>query len=288
VSGTEDCCASNVVPGGTFSRSYDGVSSGYTDASYTATVSELRLDVYEVTVGRFRAFVEAGKGTQGSPPAAGAGAHPLIGGSGWQSGWDGELEASAAALMSAVKCSATYETWTDGAGGNERRPMNCLSWYDAFAFCAWDGGRLATEAEWNYAAAGGSEQRVYPWSVPASATSIDCTRASYGCGSNTCGDGAAGCGLGDLIGVGTKPGGNGRWGQSDLGGNVWEWVLDWYEAPYPSTQCNNCANLSIASYRVLRGGDFGNDASDLLASRRGYYDPSYRYGVVGARCARTP
>ncbi|WP_438023210.1 formylglycine-generating enzyme family protein [Sorangium sp. So ce233] len=48
-------------------------------------------------------------------------------------------------------------------GENEARPIRCVSWSVAFAFCAWDGGRLPTEAEWNHASAGGSEQREYPW-----------------------------------------------------------------------------------------------------------------------------
>jgi formylglycine-generating enzyme required for sulfatase activity len=50
--------------------------------SYPATVADFYLDKYEITVGRFRQFVNAGMGTQASPPAAGAGAHSLITGSG--------------------------------------------------------------------------------------------------------------------------------------------------------------------------------------------------------------
>jgi len=54
----------------------------YTDMSYPATVADFYLDKYEITVGRFRQFVNAGMGTQASPPASGAGAHSLITGSG--------------------------------------------------------------------------------------------------------------------------------------------------------------------------------------------------------------
>ena len=69
-SGTDDCCASPLVPGGTFNRD--------NDPNYPATVSDFRLDKYEITVGRFRAFVNAGMGTQANPPAAGSDANPNV------------------------------------------------------------------------------------------------------------------------------------------------------------------------------------------------------------------
>jgi formylglycine-generating enzyme len=283
-SSPQSCCTSPTVPGGTFYRSYDGVT--YTNQSNPATVSDFRLDKYEITVGRFRKFVAAGQGTQASAPAAGSGANPNLSGSGWQTAWNSSLAAATGALTSAVKCSASYQTWTDSAGGNEKRPMNCINWYEAFAFCIWDGGRLPTEAEWNYAAAGGSEQRAYPWSSPATSTSLDCTRASYDCFNNACGDGTSGCAVTDLIFVGTKAAGNGKYGQADLAGNVWEWTLDWY-GTYPNP-CNNCANVTSGSGRVIRGGGFSSNASLLLSSYRNDGTPPYRNLYSGARCARTP
>lgn len=93
----ESCCKTEPVPGGTFYRSYDGVQ--YTDMGYPATVSTFVMDVYEVTVGRFRTFVNAGQGTQASPPAMGAGAHAQIVGSGWDPAWNTSLAANTAGLM---------------------------------------------------------------------------------------------------------------------------------------------------------------------------------------------
>jgi cysteine-rich repeat protein len=269
--GNESCCASLLVPGGTFYRSYDGVD--FTDQGFPATVSSFALDRYEVTVGRFRAFVQAGQGTKASPPAAGAGAHPLIVASGWDAAWTANLLADTASLKSAIKCDPGNATWTDTPGASENRPMNCLIWYEAFAFCAWDGGRLPTDAEWNYAAAGGSEQRYYPWSNPPTSTTINATYAVYSISGTNAKD------------VGSKsPKGDGKWGHADLGGNEWEVVLDYFNSPYSRNICTNCADLSPTDSRVIHGGGF----LDIpRVADRGSADPMYRNYDVGLRCART-
>jgi formylglycine-generating enzyme required for sulfatase activity len=265
-----------LVPGGTFYRSYDGVD--FKDPNYPATVSDFYLDKYEITVGRFRMFVNAGMGTQASAPVSGAGANPLITGSGWDSTWNTHLAATTAALTTNLKCYAGYQTWTDTAGSNERMPQNCMDWYTAFAFCTWDGGRLATEAEWSYAASGGSEQRYYPWSSPPTSTTINDSYAVY-CGGS--------CNSAQNVGS-KSPTGDGKWGQSDLAGNVLEWTLDWYESPYP-IPCVNCADLSTVSGRVLRGGAFGNSASIIRSANRSYDNAprNTNSNFVGSRCART-
>ena len=77
VNATDDCCNSPTVPGGIYFRSYDTAGDPWSgDMKSPATVSSFRLDKYEITVGRFRAFVAALQGTQASPPATGAGMHP--------------------------------------------------------------------------------------------------------------------------------------------------------------------------------------------------------------------
>lgn len=271
-SGKDDCCKSLLVPGGTFSRSYDGVD--YLDPKSAATLSAFYLDQYEVTVARFRAFVDAGFGTADKPPAAGVGAHPKVHHSGWNPEWNAKLAANPIALRKDLHC-YVHQTFTDKPGENESLPVNCLSWYSAFAFCAWDGGRLPTEAEWNYAASGGDEHRYYPWSVPAPSTAIDDTYAVY-CG-RTC----------RYERVGSRsPKGDGRWGQSDLGGNVWEWTLDWDPVVYP-VPCTDCAEVTKGEYRAFRSGSSDDIAPTLRSATRHVYYPSQR-GNIGVRCARNP
>ena len=287
----EDCCTSLPVPGGTYLRSYDGID--FHDIGNRATVSNFALDRFEVTVGRFRAFVAANMGTQANPPGAGDGAHPLIDGSGWDGAWKDSLQADTTALTTALKCDSTYQTWrdtADTADANETLPINCVNWFEAFAFCAWDGGRLPTEAEWNYAAAGGGiQQRYYPWSAayPPGSTTINSTYAAYDC---TGDESAAGdCAFTDIQRVGSRSAdGDGRWGQADLGGSMWEWNLDWHSSSYPKPCDDDCANLTAATCRVVRGGTWISSAYSLRAGFRNYDDPSDHSHYIGLRCARTP
>lgn len=223
-----------MIPGGTFLRSFDNVT--FTNNSYPATISSFTLDEYEVTVARFRVFV-----------------------------------ASTALPTAALGCSVVsfpqHGTWTDAVGANESLPINCITWTEANAFCAWDGGRLPTEAEWNYAAAGGSEQREYPWgSAP-----YDDAHANTG---------------NALAVVGSRPMGDGRWGHADLSGNVAEWTLDWYADPYVNP-CVDCANTTPGVARVYRGGGVGTMGTvPLTASSRRSAAPTNRSPAIGVRCAR--
>jgi sulfatase modifying factor 1 len=283
--GSASCCASQEVAGGTFDRSYDGLSSGYTNTAHPATVSSFQLDQYEVTVGRFRQFVGAVVG--GWLPSAGSGKHTHLDAGqglsatagGYEAGWDAvNWNSKIATTSSGWNTNLMGGTWTPVAAGNENLPITLVDWFEAYAFCIWDGGFLPSEAEWNYAAAGGSEQRVYPWSsaYPPGSTSVSCADANY-----------SGCPAGSAIVVGSdSPAGDGKWGQSDLAGNVWEWNLDWY-ATYV-TPCTDCANLTAATNRVIRGGGLHEVASLLLASYRNSSTPSTGGGGIGARCARTP
>ncbi|MBS2012674.1 MAG: SUMF1/EgtB/PvdO family nonheme iron enzyme [Deltaproteobacteria bacterium] len=277
----ESCCTIANVPGGTFNR--------LNDAAFPATVSDFRLDKYEVTVGRFRAFVNAGKGTKKSAPAVGSGAHPKIPGTGWKAEYTAMLTDDTPSLADAVKCDPTlYNEYSDTPGVNDTLPMNCVTWAEAYAFCIWDGGRLPTETEWNYAAAGGGEQRAFPWG----GTAMDATRGAWGCqsGDSIAEPGAPACKLSDYTAVGTHPAGAGRWGHMDMAGGVWERVLDSYADPFRTTPCNDCAETAtVPEGTVIRGGSLNWAASYLRTFDRSMVNSEpyeTRTNTVGFRCAR--
>jgi formylglycine-generating enzyme required for sulfatase activity len=298
---TESCCTSLEVAGGPYFRTYTpNWSSGGSPPPEgdPATVSAFRLDKYEVTVGRFRQFVNAWNGGSGYMPPAGSGRHAhLNGGQGlansgspgtFEPGWAATDDSNIAPTNTNLACKALYVTWTASAGSNENRPINCENWYEAYAFCIWDGGFLPSEAEWEYAAAGGSQQREYPWGSTDPGTGNQ--YAIYGDGSGRCsypGPGLVTCtGVANIAPVGTATQGAGVWGQLDLAGNVWEWNLDWY-ASYVDP-CADCANLAPTSSRAVRGGYFYVPATILLPSDRNSSTPAYRSNCLGWRCGRTP
>jgi formylglycine-generating enzyme len=270
----QPCCDSVLVPGGSFLRGYDVASDGmFTSMASPVTVTDVLLDRYEVTVGRFRQFVLAGQGIRTNPPPAGAGAHPNIANSGWNAAWNNSLLADTMALTTAITCDSS---WTSAPGPNENKSIDCIDWYEAMAFCAWDNGFLPTEAEWLNAASGGSEQRAYPWSNPPGDLTIDCPHANH-----------SPCGTGVLEVGSTSPLGDGKWGHADLGGNVMEWLLD-VSTGY-QTPCVDCANLGTTGNRQAHGGaTFDPPTVVRNGSRFHQGGPTSRSSGAGVRCARAP
>lgn len=263
--GDESCCASKSIAGGNFSR--------LNDDAFPAHVSTFELDRFEVTVGRFRQFVT---GYMDHWPEVGAGKHPRIADSGWQLAFDEFMPEDDSKLLAEIGgCGAPFATWTDEPGANEALPMNCLSWYVAFAFCAWDGGRLPTEAEWNFAAAGGDEKRFYPWGGdPAEMVGVpfSCESALATCVGR--------------VGA-TSPASDGRFGQADMGGNMAEWTLDYHAVL--ATPCTDCAALTDGGNgREARGGDFAHGADGFTTWSRLGLKPETPVNTVGVRCARDP
>jgi formylglycine-generating enzyme required for sulfatase activity len=269
------------------------------DPANPATVRSFRLDKYDVTVGRFRQFVSAWNNGAGYTPPAGSGKHThLNGGQGladstapgrYEPGWfttdNGKI-----ALVDANLACGRY-TWSPSAGSNENLPINCVNWFEAYAFCIWDGGFLPSEAEWGYASAGGSQQREYPWGSTAPGTACPgtgCEYAIYGCdypsGTGTC------TGVENIAPVGTATLGAGLWGQLDLQGNVTQWNFDAY-ATYLEP-CADCAYFAPGSRRSERAANYhlsmAFGVSWLLPPIRFADDPTNRQDGVGFRCARAP
>ena len=259
----DDCCEADLVEGGTFYRDYDA--SGYGDMSYPATLNSFLLDKYEVTLGRMQAFVNA---YPASKPSVGAGKSAYIAeDTGWQDSYPLPTHDD---LVTQLKCDG--HTWSDTLL-SAAMPANCVSYYVAYAFCIWDGGRLPTEAEWNYAAAGGDEQRVYPWSSPPEDDqTVNDTYAIYS---------EKGTELIAPVGTAT---GDGRWGHADLSGNLAEWVLDYYVDTYPSNTCLNCMTAAGQTFRSQRGGAFDNDEYTIRPAMRNNLKPDQLQSYSGFRC----
>jgi formylglycine-generating enzyme required for sulfatase activity len=305
--GNDDCCTSLEVTGGTYHRtfSYAADGGGPSGLADLATISNFRLDKYDVTVGRFRQFVEAvlpPDGGAGWMPAAGSGKHAhLYGGSGlvnngsdagfvYETGWNTADNALVAPTNSNLLTS-TYLAgpcdWTASPGGNENLPINCVTWQEAFAFCIWDGGFLPSEAEWGYAAAGGSELREYAWGgAPAGSSNqyaiIDC---DYPSGAGTCSGGVGT--VANIAPVGTATSGAGKWGQLDLLGEMYQFNIDFaagsWNYPNPCTDCTTQRRGGLVRYG-FRGGNYGT----LVHSYDRNDDWPARSFAVGFRCARTP
>jgi formylglycine-generating enzyme required for sulfatase activity len=263
-------------------------------------VSSFRLDKYLVTVGRFRQYVSFASSGTGAPPPDGSGIHThLNAGRGlansgspgtYEAGWDAtDWSAFIATGPGTADTWDTnlsecfpYSTWTTTAGSQESLPVNCVPWYEAYAFCIWDGGFLPSEAEWEYAAAGGSQQLEYPWGSadPGANNAFAIYNCNYG-------SDAGPCGVSSIAPVGSAPMGAGFWGHVDMAGDLFEWVLDRY-APYVDP-CADCAYLAQMPDRVARGGNYAGPAVTMQAANRDYYnDPTDRDNVLGFRCARLP
>lgn len=273
----DSCCVAPVVAGGAVSLPFDIAGEVRVDAN----LPSFRLDKYEVTIGRFRRFIDGYDAWRAlGNPLPGAGEHPRAAGSGWLAEFDAALPQTGAELELRVReCEAAQLATLDVPDGAGQLPLNCVSWFEALAFCAWDEARLPTYAEWYYAAAAGELDRLYPWGDAPAPTR---EHALYGCSPEASADA---CSVAYVLPVGSFPSGQGLYGQNDLAGSMTEWLLDGSLTSL-TEGCTDCVAVSDGAARFWRGGSWLDGEANQANTYFAVLPPSLRLPFVGLRCAR--
>jgi formylglycine-generating enzyme required for sulfatase activity len=154
-------------------------------------------------------------------------------------------------------------------------PAMNLSWSDAQQFCQWINGRLPTEAEWENAARGKLQGKLYPWGNEEVLCDLG---AKNGVQFGYC--------AGDTQPVGSFAA-NG-YGLYDMAGNTWEWVADWYgEDFYQVSPAKNPKGPESGKYRVIRGGAWNYTIYGLRVTYRSVSSPESKANFIGFRCAKS-
>ncbi len=171
-------------------------------------------------------------------------------------------------------------------------PVIGINWYQARDYCAWSGGSLPSEAQWEKAARS-HDGRNYPWEwIGAVYNNRSEIRLNY-CDSECTlqwADGSFSDGFADTAPVGTFPAGASPYGVLDMAGNVWEWVNDWYASgAYKDMMLENPVGPDAGLEKVIKGGSWmdGLNAGVPLifrSSNRAFRHPLQAYNDLGFRC----
>ena len=154
-------------------------------------------------------------------------------------------------------------------------PVNCVSWNQAATFCQWIGGRLPSEAQWEYAARSPGKNSTYPWGED-----------SPSCDYTIFNEGGPGCGTGLPWEVCSKPAGNTEQGLCDMSGNLMEWVQDTWHNTYEGAPADGSA-WEGGGLRVTRGASFVSSLDQMRSADRGpTFDATYHNFFLGFRCIR--
>lgn len=161
----------------------------------------------------------------------------------------------------------TYQGYRDNPA-YDNYPMVGVTWDQARAYCSWAGKRLATEAEWEYAASG-PQNLTWPWG-------------------NTFDAGLSAASAADVQPVDSYAQGVSPFGVYNMAGNVTEWVADTFDENfYANSPAVNPVNTSGGAGRLFRGGSFGNpDGAFYTTSRRYGNANTFNDVDVGFRCAQ--